>query len=308
MTRRSFLTTATGSVAALPFAALAQDAAAPASAPSTEKPRFLFSVKSGMVNDPGAKTWEDKCRLLKDLGYDGVEMDSQYAVPAKECRAATDKTGMPVQGVVNGNHWSTRLSDPKEETRKKALQELKDGLRFAHDVGASTLLLVPGAANDPVNENAQQVWTRSIEGIRQALPLAAEVGVRIGIETVWNKFLYDPNGGGDQKPDQMIKYLDEINSAWVGAYLDLSNFRKYANIPNWLRALGTRVIKVDTKDFKLNPGRFVDIGDGDVDWADTRKALAEINYYGWISSEVAGGDRNRLADNLARMRKHLLGA
>ena len=260
-----------------------------------------------MISDPGAKTWEDKCRLLKDLGYDGVEMDSQYAVPVKECLAAIEKTSLPIQGVVNANHWSIRLSDPKEDIRAEAVKQLLEALRFIKAVGGSTVLLVPGAVRDAANENASQVWTRSLEGIRHALPLAAELGIRIGIETVWNGFLYDPEGGPDQKPEAMIKYIDEINNAWVGAYLDLSNFRKYANLPAWLRALGPRVIKVDTKDFRVKENKFVDIGDGDVDWPETRKALADINYYGWISSEVRGGNRERLADNLARMRKYLLG-
>ena len=300
MNRRQFL-------ASSAFAGALPTIARAAEPPTVPKARFQFSVKSGMIKDPGAKSWEDKCRLLKDLGYDGVEMDSQYAVPAKEVVAATEKTGLPVHGVVNGNHWGVRLSDPREETRREAVKQLNDAIRFCHEVGGSTVLLVPGAVRDPQNENAQQVWERSIAGIRQTLPLAAELGVRIGIETVWNQFLYDPQGGGDQKPDEMIKYLDEINSAWVAAYLDLSNFLKYANIPQWLRALGPRVIKVDTKDFKLKEDKFCDIGDGDVNWPETRKALADINYYGWISSEVPGGDRIRLADNLARMRKFLLG-
>ncbi len=310
MNRRQFFTTST---LALTGTALAVDPKEPAPAPPIgtlvpppQKPRFQFSVKYGMIGE-GATPLE-KFQIMKDLGYDGVEMDSQFSVPPKDIVAAIEKTGIPVHGVVNANHWGTRLSDPKPETREKALDELLAGIRYTHAVGGSTLLLVPGAVNADKDETHEQVWQRSIEGIRKAVPLAAELGVRICIETVWNRFLYDPKGGADQKPDQMIKYLDEINSAWVGAYIDLSNFRKYVNIPNWLRALGPRVVKCDTKDFKLDPGKFCDIGDGDVDWPDTRKALAEINYYGWISSEVAGGKRDRLADNLARMRKYLLGA
>jgi hexulose-6-phosphate isomerase len=117
---------------------------------------------------------------------------------------------------------------------------------------------------------------------------------------------YDSQAGRDQSPEALKRYIDEIGHAWVGAYIDLSNFRKYANIPAWLRALGSRVVAVDTKDFRLADDKFVDIGDGDVDWAETKKALADIRYTGWISSEVEGGDRARLADNLARMKKHLL--
>ncbi len=280
------------------------------------RPRFQFSVKWGMIQEPGLSV-TDKFKLLKDLGYDGVEMDSQFAVPAKEILAAQDATGIPAQGVVNANHWSIRLSDPTADLRAKALEELLAGIRYTHEIGGSTLLLVPGAARDAVNENKEQVWERSIAGIRQAIPLAAELGVRICIENVWNHFLYQHGDDAptDQKPDEFIRYVDEINSAWVGIYFDLSNHRKYSYAPDWIRAMGTRIVKCDTKDYRLakdaGEGKkegFCDIGDGSVDWAETRKALADINYYGWISSEVGGGGRARLADNLERMRRHLLGS
>ncbi|MDB6133551.1 MAG: putative L-xylulose 5-phosphate 3-epimerase [Verrucomicrobiales bacterium] len=317
MNRRHFLqqTTAAVATAALSPSLSTTAKAAPEVFAATGKPRFQFSVKWGMIGEPLSVM--DKFKLLKDLGYDGVEMDSQYAVPAKELTAAIEATGIPAQGVVNANHWSTRLSDPSADIRAKALQELLDGIRYTHDIGASSLLLVPGAVRDPQNENSQQVWERSIAGIRQALPLAAEKGVRIGIENVWNQFLYQHGNDApaDQKPDQYIKYVDEIASTWVGIYLDLSNHRKYSYCPDWIHAMGSRIIKIDTKDYLLakdaKDGRkegFCDIGDGSVDWEATRKALVDINYFGWISSEVAGGNRARLADNLERMKKYIQGA
>lgn len=283
---------------------------------ATGKPRFQFSLKWGMVAEPGLSV-TDKFKLLKDLGYDGVELDSQFTVPVKEILAAQDATGLPVQGVVNANHWSIRLSDPTAEIRAKALEELLAGLRYTHAVGGSTLLLVPGAVRDAKNENKEQVWERSMAGIRQAIPLAAELGVRIGIENVWNGFLYQhgEDAPADQKPDEFLRYVDEINSTWAGIYFDLSNHRKYSYAPDWIRAMGSRIIKCDTKDYLLakdaKDGKeegFCDIGEGSVDWEGTRKALADINYYGWISSEVGGGNRERLADNLGRMRKFLLGS
>jgi L-ribulose-5-phosphate 3-epimerase len=268
-----------------------------------------------MIREPGLSV-TDRFRLLKDLGYDGVEMDSQFAVPVKEIQAAQDATGLPVHGVVNANHWSVRLSDPTPGIRAKAVEELRDGLRYARGVGASTLLIVPGAVRDEENENKDQVWERSLAGIREAIPLAAELGVRLGIENVWNRFLYQhgEEAPADQKPDEFIRYVDAIGSNWAGIYFDLSNHRKYSYGPDWIRAMGSRIIKCDTKDYRLakdaTDGRkegFCDIGEGSVDWAGTRQALADIHYFGWISSEVAGGNRERLADNLARMRQYLLG-
>ena len=36
------------------------------------------------------------------------------------------------------------------------------------------------------------------------------------------------------------------------------------------------------------------ISEGDIDYADVRKALKEINFYGWCAAEVGGGDAAEL--------------
>lgn len=310
--RRSLLAASASAVAlsgfGLPVAApsvFAQDAAA-AEPKATADRRFWFSAKSGMINDPMCKTWVEKFQLLKDLGYDGVEYDQALDVNPHDVAEASAKVGLPVQGVVNPYHWKVRLSDPDETVRAQAVKNMETALRFAKTVGASTVLLVPGRVSNPQTENFDQVWERSIQGIRRVIPLAANLGVRIGIENVWNQFLYTHDGPGDQSPDNFINYVDEIACTWVGLYFDFSNHRKYGDPAAWLRAFGSRVIKCDTKDFKLGAGGgFCDVGEGDVPWADVRKACEEINYYGWVSSEVAGGDRTRLTKVLADLKKVL---
>ncbi len=185
------------------------------------------------------------------------------------------------------------LVDPVERSaadiHANAVEELLQGGRYTQAIGASTLLLVPGAVRDEKNENKQPVWERRVAGIGQVIPQAVELGVRIGIGNVWKRFLYQhgDDAPADQTPGEFIRDVDEINSTRVGIYFDLSNHRKYSYGPEWIRAMGTRIIKCDTKDYLLakdvEDGRkegFCDIGEGSVDWAGTRKALADINYYG----------------------------
>ena len=57
---------------------------------------------------------------------------------------------------------------------------------------------------------------------------------------------------------------------------------------DWIRQLGRRVIKLDLKGYSRADQEWTHIGDGDIDWADVRKALVEINYYGWAAAEVTG--------------------
>src|SRR5690606_21606361 len=142
------------------------------------------------------------------------------------------------------------------------------------------------------NETHDDVWQRSIEEIRKALPTASKLGVRILIENGWNGFC--------ETPQRMRRYLDEIDSPWGGAYFDSGSVRKVSPSEDWIYELGHRIVKRDVKDWGQSNG-FCKIGDGDVDWAAVRNALAEIGFTGWCTAEVQGGDRQRLADIAARM-------
>jgi hexulose-6-phosphate isomerase len=236
-------------------------------------------------------TIADKFALMQSLGYDGMELESPIGLDPAEVRKASEATGMPVHGVVNMRHWDVRLSDPDPQIRTKSQQILDQCLEECHAFGGYAVLLVPGAVRGD-DENHDHVWQRSIAEIRNTLPTASRLGVRILIENVWNGFC--------ESPEQFRDYLDEIASPWVGAYFDIGNARKFAPSEAWIRTLGARIVKLDIKDWGEAAG-FCKIGEGDVNWAAVRQALADIGYSGWVTAEVEGGDADRLRDIAERM-------
>ena len=264
--------------------------------------KILLSLKCGMCRD--GKTLEEKFKLLQDLGYDGVELDSPGGQNKAEAKAASDKLNFPIHGVVDSIHWHTKLSDPSAEVREKGLQGLLTAIRESHQVGGNSVLLVPGTVGGKVTH--QQAWDRSLAEIQKALPLAARLGVHIIIENVWNNMFYDPKGDNKQSADQLAKYIDEANSPWVGSYFDIGNHQKFGKPAEWIRTLGKRIVKLDVKDWGIKAG-FSKIGGGDVDWPEVRKAVADIGFTGWATAEVGGGNKARCAEVLANMQKHLLG-
>jgi len=274
-------------------------------AESSESPnRILKSIKFGMFGEKISTV--EKFKVLKEIGYDGVELNSPGGVNKDEALSASRETGLPIHGVVDSIHWGVRLSSPDKATRADGLQGLKTALRDTSKVGGSAVLLVPGAVRDAKNENHQQVWERSIEQIHLAIPMAARLGIHILIENVWNGFLYNPKGDDKQSADLLAKYIDEINSPWVGSYFDIGNHQRFGKPAEWIRTLGKRIVKLDVKDWGKSNG-FCKIGDGDVDWPDVRNALEEIEFTGWSTAEVGGGNRARIKEIHDRMNKHLLG-
>ncbi|RME96652.1 MAG: sugar phosphate isomerase/epimerase [Verrucomicrobia bacterium] len=300
--RRSFLKCATLAAGALAGAATGGACANPAPSPATGSPQpgrpVLFkAVMWGMIREPKLSV-EDKFKLLADLGFDGVELDSPGGVDKRAAFEASWKTGVTIHGVVDSTHWQVRLSDPNPEVRERGLKDLLTAIRECHVCGGQGVLLVPGHGQDGSQE---EVAARSLEQIRKAVPLAAKLGVRILIENVWNHFGYQHDGPGDQLPDRLVAFIDAANSPWVGSYFDVGNHRKYGVPSRWLRRLGHRVIKLHIKDFDHRTNKWAEIGEGTVDWDNLRAELARLNFCGWATAEVGGGDRKRLATIKAQM-------
>lgn len=297
LTRRSFVQTT--AAASLATGALA--ATRPVQ-PSTQddgafplKGRLYKTLKIGMVRE--GKTLTEKFQAAKDAGFQGIELNAP-GINVDETKQAIDATGLPVDGSVNSTHWQVRHTDPSPDVRKRALESLLNGIRLTHAVGGHTCLLVVGKGEDGPEE---EIWPRAIENIAQAIPLAAELGVVIAIENVWNQFLYDHGGDSSQTAEKYVKFVDELNSPWVGMQFDIGNHWKYGSMGDWIRQLGRRVVKLDVKGFSRAEGRFTNIGDGDIDFRDVRKALTEINFYGWCAAEVGGGNMDRLRQISANM-------
>jgi L-ribulose-5-phosphate 3-epimerase len=294
VSRRRFIQGSAALAAVTPFIAAGSDFSADSSGVSL-KGRIFKTLKIGMVGVKGSLT--DKFNAAKAAGFAGIEMDSP-GMNVDETRAATAATGLPVDGTVVSSHWSIRHTDPKPETRAKALEHLKTAIRDTHAVGGHTALLVVGHGKDG---DEDEIWRRSIDNIAQAVPLAAELGVVIAIENVWNQFLYDHDGNSEQTAAKFVKFVDELNSPWVGMQFDIGNHWKYGNTGDWIRTLGRRIVKLDAKGFDRTMDKFTKIGEGDLDWADVRKALQEINFVGWCAAEVGGGDEARLREISANM-------
>ena len=285
--RRDFLksTLAASAAAALPLQLTLADEA--------KKPKLKIAVKYGMIRHEGSI--EDKFNLIKKLGLQGVEVDSPSGLNKEEAKAAAKKTGIVIHGVIDSVHWRDTLSSSDADVRAKGLAALNGAIEDAAFFGCDTVLLVPGVVKDDVT--FEQCYERSQAEIKKALPLAEKHKVKICIETVWNNFI--------TKPEHLISFVDDLKSPWAGAYFDCSNMLKYGvSSADWIRKLGKRLVKFDFKGYS-HKNSWCKIGEGDEDWPEVLKALGEIGYDGWATSEVGGGGEKELADITARMKKVL---
>jgi hexulose-6-phosphate isomerase len=278
--RRTFLQTSAALAAGVALsgsAAIAQEIPRPRS----NRGRIYKSNKGGGIAGDKAGMLA-KLNEYKQLGFDGIEGGSPDIKDIPALQAAIAETGVPVHGVVDGVHWGDdhRLSSPNPAARDRGVAALIQAIKDAKAIGGSTVLLVPGKVTGP-EENHDHVWERSIVEIRKVLPTASRLGIQVLIENVWNGFC--------ETPEQYRDYIDAIGSPWVGAYFDIGNCRKFGPAEDWVRTLGTRIVKLDVKDWGQK-NSFCRLGEGDVNWPEVRQAVAEIHFTGWATRE--GNDRS----------------
>jgi hexulose-6-phosphate isomerase len=289
--RRAFLETA---LAASALAALRPRAAAAA---GPIRKAVLLSML------PKELGFRERFQLAKDVGFEGIEIGTvSDANEADAIKDASQKTGLLVHSVMNAEHWRSPLSSADPAVVAKSVAGMETSLRNAKLWGASVVLLVPAVVNPETGY--QDAWARSQKVIRERiLPLATELKVIVGIEEVWNKFLLSPL--------ELNKYVDEFASPWVRAYVDVGNMVFYGYPQDWIRTVGKRTVRLHLKDFKLDRqnGTFQwkNLGEGDIDWPEVRKSLADVGYEGWATVELSGGDAAYLKDVSARFDRFLAG-
>ena len=245
--------------------------------------RFKKAVKFHMVQGESLSILQ-KFQLLSEIGFDGVEIRTRdkEAVQIDELLKSRDQTGLPIHGVINS-------SNP----------DIKSAIDLCKKLGGTSVLVVAGRVNKNVAYDAN--YREWFKRLKENAPYAEEQGIDLLVENVWNNFLLSPL--------EMARFIDEIGSPRVGVYFDVGNVVRFGFPDQWIRILGSRIKKLDIKEYSrklqenegLRKGFQVEIGDGDVDYPAVVQALKEVNYAGWATAEVPGGDRERLAFVAARM-------
>jgi hexulose-6-phosphate isomerase len=256
-----------------------------------KRAKLRKSLQLGML--PRKLSDEDKFKLAKKCGFEGFE--GRPISDLKEARRLgrlARQEGVPIHSIVRGG-WDAPFSDPNPKVIDKGLETMETALHSAKAFGADAVLLVPAIVKEDVSY--KQAYKRSQKHIKKLLPLAEELGVIIAVENVWNKFLLSPL--------EFAQYVDEFESPWLKAYFDIGNVILFGYSQDWIRTLGDRIVKIHLKDFKRSVYKWTNLLDGDVNWPQVRRALDEIGYDGYLTTELRGGDEAYLTDLAGRIDK-----
>lgn len=200
-------------------------------------------------------------------------------VEAEALRKRAAKAGIELHSLSTALHWTYSFTSADERVRDQAIEVAERMLALAAVLRAKTVLIVPGLVTEEVSYRS--AYERALDAMRHLAAEAARSGVSIGIENVWNRFLLSPL--------EMRRFIEEIGSERVGAYLDVGNVLAFGYPEQWAEVLAELICGVHVKDFRLDVGNyhgFTALGHGDVSWPRVIDALRRAGYDGYLTVEL----------------------
>lgn len=239
---------------------------------------------------------DEQIRRAAAAGFDGIELTLapdaplSFDTPAhrwRELAEAAQRSNVRIVGLASAVFFQRNYASPAEADRQSALDATRRMLDAAAACGAGAVLVVTAVVGRPEEPEPRVSYSdalaRSTEALETLRHDAEARSVTIAIENVWNKFLLSPIEAAD--------LIDQINSPWVGWYLDTGNLMPFGYPQDWIATLGGRIARVHAKDYDLSkPGRagFCSLGAGSVHWPAVRDALRRCGYDGPLTYEGAG--------------------
>jgi L-ribulose-5-phosphate 3-epimerase len=243
----------------------------------SNKSRLRYSISAQFLA-PG-RSYLERFELAAEAGFEGIELNTVADRDEVQLVGEAAKAvGITIHSVRTNSNWEHPLSGEDPHDVSISVRANLQALENARCWGADTLLLIPGVVTSAVSP--AQAYANSQRVIRsEILPAAEELGIVIAVENAWNGFLLTPT--------EYVRYIDEFESKWIRAYLDVGNVM-FGHPEHWIRIAGSRIAKLHVKDFHLDlmRGRFsIDrLGQGAIKWDVIREALAQVGFSGWATN------------------------
>jgi hydroxypyruvate isomerase len=233
-------------------------------------------------------------------GFDGVEIQFPYEVPAIRLKEALASAGLPLV-LINlpaGDLMNGGDGLASAPARREAFAAaLREALSYAAMVRPACVNVLPGRLAEGVSR--QQALATLSDNLRQTAEAFELLGIRVLVEAINHLDMPGFLINTPQELDELLRAVDHPNCL---AQYDLYHMaRQGLDMVAGIELLAGRIGHVQFADC---PGRGAP-GSGSLDFAPPLAALRTSGYRGWLGAEYkpgAAGTRAGL-DWLARWRK-----
>ncbi|WP_299093658.1 sugar phosphate isomerase/epimerase [uncultured Metabacillus sp.] len=234
-----------------------------------------------MSRDYGLCLWpfgdisvEDKCKIAKEIGVDGVEVQGDLTQDPKELANILSRYELKVLSVTPDN---VDISCANEDTRLKAVQYFLDLLDWASDLGANRICLHGDVGKTAGCGDLDKDWQLLVESSKTVMEKAEALNIEVVFE-VLNRY----ENHQIVTNQEALCLIDAVNSPNLFVLLDAYHMNiEEADPIDALREAGSKLGVYHVADSNRQG-----IGNGHANIKAQIEALHEINYTGPIIMEM----------------------
>ncbi len=258
---------------------------------------------------PEDKTWAERCKFVKDAGFDGFEIwigtdDLTMDTTDDEIKQLSDtlhEAGLEVSSIASTMGWNNQICSPDDEVHQRALEIGRRQIEAAKICGTDAILVVTGRHS---RDNDQlDGLKRIVSGFQELGRVAADAGIRVGAETC-------PTLSFNlMTPYECLGFVNDVGNDAVGIYLDTANVVHSGYPEHFIRALGDHLVRIHFKDWKeQDSGRpkATYPGDGIVEFGPVMDACKEVGHDAWAVMEYGGPHTFELTQSAASSTRQII--
>jgi sugar phosphate isomerase/epimerase len=245
--------------------------------------RFFGEVYAQQTPPPRRMTLEDFLARAKELGVDGVSLESCFFPSLSSDYLRQVKRVLDDDQLDRVYAWG-HPDGLEGGTNREAYKEMVQSFEHASQIGARVMRVVGSSLMFRHQPHEPQL-ERLTAMFREAVKVAESWGIKMAVE---NHI--------DFTADEMVRLLDAVDSPFLGINFDTGNFLRLLDDPlRGMEKLAPRVYATHIKDLKVQKGvpanewyffSSTPVGDGVVDNQKLVQMLADAGFDGVLAVEI----------------------
>lgn len=244
---------------------------------------------------------EDALHLISGAGYRNVEIAHApphvFAPEMSEHDIGTLRRLLDSLDLrcVSVNPVELNLISPNPALRRAAADQYRHAIRLAHGLGSDLVVVIPGRQSQLIPMPPDMAAALAYEQLTSLVPVAAEFGVKLAVETV-------PFGFGETSL-QVLAVIERLDRAVVGIALDVANIFGKEDVPAAIERSAPRLLIAHLSDSWKHRWAHTSIGRGEIDLGQFVASLKGCGFRGPCVYELVDGEdpAPRLAPDLRRL-------
>ena len=218
---------------------------------------------------------------IKDIGFKYIELMTtpphfwprQFTKEQrKSARNLLERLDL-VLTAVNPTFLDINLASPNPGMREESIQQIKDQITLAHDLGAKIIVVIAGRRHPLLAPPVEVIWKKfARESVLRCVEHAEKKKVFFGLENGPSLFI--------DRTERMQFVLNQVRSPWMKFVYDVANASMVEPIVPGLERIRDQLVHVHLSDTDGKKWTHSAVGLGTIDFGAIAKKLKKIHYAG----------------------------